>query len=216
MFKVDLHTHSIGSPDGSLRAADYRRMLERGGLDYIAVTDHNSIAFASELQKSLGEKIIVGEEIMAREGEIVGLYLREVVPAGLSAVEAVAKIHEQGGIAYAPHPFSNNPKGLPRETLDALADQIDIVETCNGRAIFQANNKQASAWAETHGKPAAASSDAHGRAGWGKTYSIVSEKPTPENLVELLKSSTYSQNFIGLRGALYPKFNRLKRKFGHA
>lgn len=216
MFRVDLHTHSISSPDGGLSSADYQRMLEQGGLDFIAVTDHNGMEFAKKTHAKLGEKIIIGEEIMTREGEVVGLFLTEVIPGGLSAVEAVVKIHEQGGIVYIPHPFSTNPKGLPHETLDELADQIDIVETFNGRAIFQANNRRASVWAAEHHKPAAASSDVHGHAGWGKTYTIISEEPTPENLIELLKHATYVKKTVGPRGVLYPKLNRLKGKISRA
>ncbi len=52
MFKLDLHTHSLASPDGALGAEDYRELLESGRLDMIAVTDHDSIAFAGELRRN--------------------------------------------------------------------------------------------------------------------------------------------------------------------
>ena len=42
-MKLDLHTHSVASPDGSLTEAQYRRMLDSGQLDCIAVTDHNIV-----------------------------------------------------------------------------------------------------------------------------------------------------------------------------
>jgi Predicted metal-dependent phosphoesterases (PHP family) len=74
MYKVDLHTHSIASPDGSLNEDNYRKMLETGRLDCIAVTDHNTIAFAKELHANLGDRIIVGEEITTLDGEIIGLF----------------------------------------------------------------------------------------------------------------------------------------------
>src|SRR5260370_13768234 len=124
MFRVDLHTHSGGSWEGELQAADYRRAVEQGGLDFIAVTDHNSIDFAAEVHAELGEKIIIGEEVTAREGELMGLFLTEVIPAGLSAAETAAKIHEQGGLVYIPHPFETVRKGLPMAALDAIATEV--------------------------------------------------------------------------------------------
>ena len=216
VYKIDLHTHSTGSRDGSLSASDYRRMLDGGGLDFIAVTDHDSIAFAQKLRREFGEKIIIGEEITAREGELIGLFLTEVIQAGLSALATAKAINEQGGLVYVPHPFETVRKGLPLKILDEIANHIDIVETHNGRAIFQNKSAQVKAWAEGHGKPTAASSDAHGRAGWGRTFSIIHEKPTRENLAELLRAAKYQTDNVGARGMLYPKLNRVKRKFHHA
>lgn len=215
MFKIDLHTHSAASPDGGLRAVDYQRMLGRGGLDFVAVTDHDSISFAQQLQAELGEKIIVGEEVTAREGEIIGLFLKEVIPAGLSIAETAAKIYEQSGLVYIPHPFETVRKGITAEVLDGIVDQVDIVEVYNGRAIFQNKGQQAKAWAEAHQKSTAASSDAHGCIGWGRTYSMIDKKPTRENLAKLLSQAAYQTGTVGLRGALYPKSNRLQKKLGH-
>jgi predicted metal-dependent phosphoesterase TrpH len=211
MYKIDLHTHSVASPDGSLRAAHYRRALA-GKLDVIAVTDHDSIAFAQQLQAELGERIIVGEEISTLEGEIVGLYLQGLIPPGLSAVETAKRIKEQGGLVYIPHPFETVRKGLPREALDTIADRVDIVETHNGRAVFQNRSAAASVWAKEHTKAQAASSDAHGWHGWGGTYSSVNKLPTRETLSKLLGDAQFVTGNVGARGVLYPKLNRLRSK----
>ncbi|HLF66947.1 MAG TPA: PHP domain-containing protein, partial [Gammaproteobacteria bacterium] len=63
MYKIDLHTHSTASPDGGITADQYAHALSTNLLDVIAVTDHNHIDFALGLQKQLGDRIIVGEEI---------------------------------------------------------------------------------------------------------------------------------------------------------
>jgi predicted metal-dependent phosphoesterase TrpH len=212
MFKVDLHTHSQKSPDGGLTVADYKRAIDQGLLDTIAVTDHNSISFAQELQRQFGEKIIIGEEITALEGELIGLYLKEVIPAGLSAAETVADIRKQGGLVYVPHPFESVRKGLPLAVLDSIANEVDIVEVHNGRAVFQNKSEQALVWAAAHHKAAAASSDAHGRRGWGKTYSEIATLPKRDDLVPQLMVATYQKGFVGARGILYPKLNRLRKK----
>lgn len=213
MCNVDLHTHSVASPDGGLSAADYRRMLaRRNGLMCIAITDHNTIAFAQKLQAELGEQIIVGEEINTTEGEIVGLYLKKRVPSGLSLTETVRCITRQGGLVYVPHPFETRRHGLPAAALATIVDDIAIVEVCNGRAIFQNRSKAAYAWAAAHDLPGAASSDAHGRHGWGKTYSIVAEPPTRGTIVSLLRNAHYQSGSPGVRGVLYPKFHRLRKR----
>ena len=210
MPRIDLHTHSIVSPDGSLTDAHYAAMLASGRLDYIAVTDHNRIDFAAALQAQLGKQIIIGEEVTTTEGEIIGLFLRELVPAGLSAYQTAVQIHEQGGLVYVPHPFETVRKGISLQTLTAIADLVDIIEIYNGRTL-QNRGKRAAVWAQTHKVAAAASSDAHGTRGWGKTCSIIDVPPTVTGLVKALRSATYDTRSVGVVGRLYPKYNRLRR-----
>lgn len=213
MFKIDLHTHSVASPDGSLATEHYRRALERGRLDCVAVTDHNTISFALELQKELGKsRVIIGEEITTSEGEIIGLYLKKVVPAGLTPAETVENIHRQGGLVYVPHPFETVRKGITMETLEEICSDVDIIEIRNGRAMFQNFAASAAAWAIAHDIPGAASSDAHGYAGWCRTYSVVTKMPTQRTLVSLLAHANHVAAFPGIWGMLYPKFNRLRKR----
>jgi predicted metal-dependent phosphoesterase TrpH len=213
MSKIDLHTHSGASPDGSLTAAHYRRMLD-GGLDCVAITDHNTTDFARDLQKELGERIIVGEEITTTEGEVIGLFLRRTVPGGLSLAEAVQAIKQQHGLVYVPHPFETVRSGVSVAALDTIADDVDILEVHNGRALFQNRSSDAAAWAEEHDVATAASSDAHGWHGWGRTYSTVAHLPTRATLVNLLDTAKHHRRAPGIRGVLYPKFNRLRNRRG--
>jgi predicted metal-dependent phosphoesterase TrpH len=216
MYKVDLHTHSVASPDGALAPKHYRRVLEQGRLDCIAVTDHNTIALALKLHAELGDRIIVGEEITTTEGEIIGLYLSEAIPAKLSAAETVRRIRKQGGLVYIPHPFETVRKGISVETLQSIAKEVDIIEVHNGRAVFQNRSPQAVAWAGEHTVPGAASSDAHGISGWVRTYTMLGTMPTRQNLTKLLTTASYQRGFPGVRGMLYPKFNRLRARSRHA
>lgn len=213
-YKVDLHTHSYGSPDGGLGTAEYRYFLENELLDYIAITDHNSIETAQQIQAelaNLGKRIIIGEEIMTTQGEIIGLFLSQLVPAGLSPAETAKQIHAQGGLVYVPHPFETGRSGLQAPALNGLTPAVDIVETCNGRAIFGNRSSTARLWAQQNAKPAAASSDAHGRFGWGYTYNVIEQAPTAQNLASQLTAATYSTRSVGW-GIMYPKLNRLKKK----
>lgn len=209
--KIDLHTHSVTSPDGSISLTQYRRMLEAGGLDCIAITDHNRIDFALAAHKELGDRIIIGEEITTLSGEIIGLFLKEAVPGGLDLHEAVTRIKDQDGLVYVPHPFETVRSGVTVGALESIAELVDIVEIRNGRAIFLDRYALAEQWSQTNDIPGAASSDSHGWHGWGKTYSIVDQVPTKETLVQLLGTARYATAKSGLRGMLYPKFNRLRK-----
>lgn len=211
-FKIDLHTHSEASPDGGITRAQYKKIIQSGTLDFIAITDHNTTALAQELHKELGKKIIVGEEIMTTLGEIVGLFLKETIPAGLTPQETVTRIKSQGGIVYIPHPLETVRKGLSESVLDEIAPNVDIVEVHNGRAFFQNKDKEATAWATQHNIPGAASSDAHGISGIGRTCTVIKSIPTPENLIQLVSSGTLRNAPPTFRAIFYPKYHRLRKK----
>lgn len=211
MSRIDLHTHSIASPDGGLTAAHYKRMLRSGRLNAIAITDHNRIDFAKKLHGELGNAIIIGEEIMTSEGEIIGLFLSEGIPAGLTPSECVARIHKQGGLVYIPHPFETTRSGISADALNSIASEVDIVETYNGRTL-QNRGEQAKEWAVAHKVPWASSSDAHGWRGWGNTASAIGEVPTKKNLAHLLNMAAHDTTSTGIVGRLYPKLNRLRKR----
>jgi len=213
-FKIDLHTHSVASPDGALTADNYKSMLDSGGLDYIAITDHSTVDYALRMQAELGKRIIVGEEIKTTEGEIIGLYLQQTIPKGLTPTQTVAAIKEQGGIICIPHPFETVRSGMTRQGLEAIADDVDIIEVHNGRAIFQNRSKRAYAWAAIHSCAGIANSDSHGMRGWGRTYTVVDKLPTQQTLISLLKDCHYATGFPGVHGLLYPKLNRGLKKLG--
>ena len=212
MYKLDLHTHSIASKDGSTRPEQFRAIIESGALDYIAITDHNRIDMALELHAELGDKIIVGEEISTTEGDIIGLFLTRPVEAKLSPQAAIDAIKQQGGLVYIPHPFETVRKGMQASTLETLANDIDVIEVHNGRAMMQNRSEKALVWATMHHKVRAASSDAHGAQGLTKTYTLVSEPPTRENLLELLAKGQAIVGRPPLKTLLYPKINRARTK----
>lgn len=212
MFKIDLHTHSVVSPDGGITADQYAKVLDNNLLDMIAVTDHNQADFAIGLKQRLGERIIVGEEIMTTDGEIIGLYLTSTIKPGLSLAETVKQIKDQGGIVYVPHPFESVRKGLHPRVLEELTKDVDIIEVCNGRAFLQNRSAQAVLWSRFNGVSGAASSDAHGIRGIGKTYTRVQEIPTRENFTQILSRGVPVTDRPGLISLFYPKYNVLRKK----
>ena len=121
---------------------------------------------------------MVGEEVRTADGDMLGLFLQEVVPPGLSATETAAAIHEQGGVVGLPHPFDGlrssggSRAGEAEQKLEELAAIVDYVEVHNARAYRDAN-PLAGAFAERHRLPGVASSDAHSVAELGIASTIL-------------------------------------------
>jgi len=209
-YKVDLHTHSIISQDGGITASQYEKVLQSGDLDCIAITDHNETSFARIMQKKLGNRIIIGEEITTTEGEIIGLYLSETIPGGISVEEAVASIKHQGGLVYIPHPFEIFRKGLRRNVAQRIISDSDIVEVFNGRGRFRGKPKLAEKFAAQNKLLQAASSDAHGAKGLGYTGCLLTDMPTQKTLKELLTKAILDKTYSPLYTFLYPAWNSIR------
>lgn len=163
LVRIDMHSHTHLSPDSNAQLKDIIRAVERRGLDALAVTDHNRIGGALRLREIASFLIVVGEEVMTTEGEIIGLFMSEEIPAGLSPEETVARIHGQGGVVYVPHPFDRIRRGshLAGPALKRLLGQIDVVEVINSRTTLPWDNQRAERFCALHGLRRGAGSDAH-------------------------------------------------------
>src|SRR5262249_7068411 len=136
------------------------------GLTHLAITDHERIDGALATQKLAPAEltIIVGEEVRTSDCDLIGLYLEEAVPAGLSAVETAQRIHAQGGLVGLPHPYdrfrSSGGANLLDERLDELLAEVDYIEVFNAR-LFGSGNHRAAELAARRKLPGTAVSDAH-------------------------------------------------------
>jgi predicted metal-dependent phosphoesterase TrpH len=176
LWKVDMHSHTRLSKDSLNNPRLLVETAAKRGLGAICVTDHNGLANALALAAlpDLPLMVVPSEEVKTREGEIIGYFLQELIPKGLSPEETVQRIHDQGGIAAVPHPFdqARNSSRLQTPALERLAAAglIDAVEVFNARVTFPDDNAQARAFAEAHGLPMSAGSDAHTLLEIGRAY----------------------------------------------
>jgi hypothetical protein len=160
--RVDLHSHTHRSSDCATSYRAITTAAKRHGIDVLAITDHNRIEGALELAESKDFRFIVGEEITTREGEIIGLFLREFIPPRLSPEETIDEIKRQGGVVYVPHPFDRIRRGvLKRDALERVAGLIDAVEVMNARIHIAEDNAAAARFAEERRLLKGAGSDAH-------------------------------------------------------
>lgn len=169
LIRADFHCHTHYSADAATTPTELVERAAECGIDRIAITDHGEIEGALRARELDPERIIVGEEIRCAGGtEIIGLFLHERIPYGLSVEETSARIRDQGGLVYAPHPFAYAWRAA-RHAEKALA-VADIVESFNSRAFLPAWNRLALQHARSRGIPVAASSDGHFPYEIGRAY----------------------------------------------
>jgi predicted metal-dependent phosphoesterase TrpH len=171
VIRIDLHVHTAYSADATIAPVDLLAMMDRRHIDLVAITDHDAIEGALELREAAPERIVVGEEIRTREGEIIGLLLEERVPPGLGPEETIGRIRSQGGIVYLPHPADRLRRStLAREAVERVLPQVDVVEVLNSRVLDPADNRRAQRMTVENGLLAGAGSDAHIPAEIGRAY----------------------------------------------
>lgn len=133
---VDCHTHTYFSGDSNTTIERYVESFEASGLTHAFVTDHQSIFAYPLLKEHLGNRIICGQEQRVKEGEVIGLFISEKIPPGLTLEEASRRIRDQGGLVYLCHPLDPKRASVQYdEMINALeADLIDAIELCNSKS----------------------------------------------------------------------------------
>lgn len=158
-----MHMHTMWSGDATTTPDELREALAESRVDVLCITDHNAINGAVKLADELGCRVIVGEEIRSGAGEIIGLFLQERVPLGLSHADVAARIKGQGGLVYIPHPFDPMRHCLHEDALYELGREgaIDAVEVLNAKVSLASLNQRAAEFAAELDLVAGAGSDAH-------------------------------------------------------
>jgi predicted metal-dependent phosphoesterase TrpH/glycosyltransferase involved in cell wall biosynthesis len=161
----DLHMHTSWSHDCSIEVDELLDHAEAQGLGAIAITDHNAFGGALEaVEKARGRNLFVipGEEIKTdNQGEVIGLFLQEGIPRGMSFADTLAAIQAQGGLVYLPHPFDRRHAIPDPATLHRHLAEIDVFEVYNARLLFETYNEEALRFARKYNLTMAAGSDAH-------------------------------------------------------
>ena len=193
MLKADFHIHSKYSvnKDCKMSLEEIIARCQKMGINCIAVTDLGTAEGAIEMQKIAPFKVIVGEEILTPDGEIIGLFLKQTIPSGISVEEAVAKIKAQGGLVSIPHPFDPlRGLRLNKDNMAKLAAQLDMIEVFNARGPFTGPVAKAKALALKYDLPGTAGSDSHYPFEIGHTYVEMPEFNGKEEFLQALRGAT--------------------------
>ena len=191
LIDVDLHMHTDHSHDCATPVDVLLETAIARGLGAIAVTDHNVISGAHEAAaKADGIKVIVAEEVKtADQGEVIGLFIDELIPRGMSLEETIAEIHRQGGLAYVPHPFDRMHAVPDYEHLLGVVEQVDAIEVFNARVAVSAFNEEAERFAAKYRIPGGAGSDSHVPQGLGSVRIRMRDFDGPEEFLESLRDA---------------------------
>jgi predicted metal-dependent phosphoesterase TrpH len=189
VIKVDLHVHTCDSVDGTMSPQQVVEAALLKGVGALAITDHNTMAGALVVQSIAPFPVIVGEEVTTSDGELLGLFLQQQVPRGLSAMETLRLIKQQGGLAGVAHPFDRlRGESLDRGVLHELAEALDFIEVLNARVTFAGDNRRAWEFARRWGLAATAGSDAHSKREVGQAYVAMETLGGRDQFLEQLRN----------------------------
>ena len=176
---VDLHCHTSASFDSLASPRSVVAAAAKRGLTHLAITDHDRIdgALAGRDVAPEGLSVFVGEEIRTRDGDLIAVFLSEAVRPGMSALDTIRAVRDQGGLVGIPHPFDRFRGSLARSeaprNLEALAASVDWIEIWNARLMFGDGNQRAAELARAVDVPGVAVSDAHMAVEVGVAYTAM-------------------------------------------
>ena len=216
MLKADLHIHTEYSFDCDNQLGKIiERCLERG-INCIAIADHGTADGALKVQSLAPFTVIVAEEILTPHGEIMGMFLEETIPSGLSVEQTISAIKAQGGLVCIPHPFERvRHSALYSNIVEAIIGQIDVIEAFNARSPFSSSSARARDFAEKHGIAQSAGSDAHSLAEIGNAYVEMPEFNGKDDFLQALRQGkinghrTSALNYIN---SIWVKLKKLNRR----
>ncbi len=197
LIEVDLHMHTDHSNDCATPVEVLLATAREQGLGAIAVTDHNEISGALEARAQAEAssaqppvKVIVAEEIKTDgQGEVIGLFIQEKIPRGLTMRETIAEIRDQGGLVYVPHPFDRMHSVPDYEHLLDNLDEIDAIEVFNPRVAIGAFNDEAARFAAKYRIVAGAGSDSHVAQGLGSVRIRMRDFEGPAEFLQSLRDA---------------------------
>ena len=187
--RVDFHSHTMWSGDCTTTPDELEEAIAASGIDVLCITDHSTINGAKELTGQLPCRVIVGEELRTGAGEIIGLFLTERLPFGISHLEAAQRIREQGGLVYIPHPYDPTRHCLREDALDELLDAglVDGLEVFNAKTSLSSLNARAAATADARDLPGGAGSDAHVPDAFGAAYLEMPDFDGPTSMLAAMR-----------------------------
>jgi predicted metal-dependent phosphoesterase TrpH len=203
LIEVDLHMHTDHSPDCATPVEVLLETAHDRGLDAIAITDHNEVSGALEARRIAEQtgdvKVIVAEEVKtAEQGEVIGLFLEEKIPRGMTMAETIAAIREQGGLVYVPHPFDRFHSVPDYEHLLDIVEEVDVLEVFNPRVALTAFNEEAERFARKYRIVPGAGSDSHVAQGLGSVRVRIHDFDGPAEFLEAMRDADITRKHKNL------------------
>jgi predicted metal-dependent phosphoesterase TrpH/glycosyltransferase involved in cell wall biosynthesis len=203
LIVIDLHMHTDHSSDCATPVEVLIETARDRGFGAIAITDHNEVsgAFAAaKVAEGIDDfKIIIAEEVKtAEQGEVIGLFIKEKIPRGMTMAETIAEIRRQGGLVYVPHPFDRMHSVPDYEHLLDMVEEIDLIEVFNPRVAITSFNEEAERFARKYNITPAAGSDNHVAQGLGSVRIRLHDFDGPEEFLESMRDAEITRRHKNL------------------
>jgi hypothetical protein len=101
----DLHAHTVHS-DGSLTVPELARLGAANGLDFLAVTDHNTVSHHPSLAAESGILLLPGQEVTTDRGHANAYGDIGWVDFRAPAGQWLSTVEERGGLLSVNHPLA--------------------------------------------------------------------------------------------------------------
>lgn len=194
-MKVDIHIHTNYSKDGMSGIKEMALVAIKRGMNAIAITDHSSIEGweeAKKVSKELNFPIILGNEIYSKQGDIIGLFLKEKIQGKHKEAKFVMEeIKKQGGLVIIPHAF-HGPLSF-KEDLTNYLDLIDGIEVINGRRPSNGPDQKALEFAKKHNLAMTGGTDAHCAQAVGDAYTECEANNLEEFKDAIINKKTFAK-----------------------
>ena len=200
-YRINFHTHTFKSFDGYNSYKSIYKFSKKLGLDYIAITDHDTIEGALGFKNWIDEKeiqdlkVIIGEEITCTEGiHIIGLFLKNHIPSD-TVENVVNAILSQDALVYFPHPTRKDGI-MSLETPNKIIAKGHFYEVFNAKVNNTFNIRAQESLLDYDHLIPLAGSDAHYNSDLLKCYCDIELMPE-ESLKKGLLSNTTTINVFG-------------------
>ncbi|WP_180564441.1 PHP domain-containing protein [Chryseobacterium sp. JV274] len=158
MKKGIFHFHSTYSYDGINTLEKIIKIIKEKKLDFVVLTDHDTIKGSLELQKKVKEQnlnveIPTAAEYKTDRGDVIALNLKNEI-TDMRWQEFYKNAKEQNALLILPHPYDGHRQ------IEELAQAVDVIEIFNSRSSV-INNYKSYLLALKYKKPVIWSSDSH-------------------------------------------------------
>ncbi|WP_409200253.1 CehA/McbA family metallohydrolase [Methanobrevibacter sp. DSM 116169] len=192
MLRLDPHIHSEYSHDSNSKISNILKVAKVKKLDAIAISDHNTVKGSIKAidESSKYEKLLVipSIEISSSKGHVLGLGVEELIDKGLSPEETIDKIHDQGGLAIIPHPYSFYRSGLFSKVIPPHL-KIDAIEILNAKYFIGYGNKKARKFSKKYNIPGIGASDSHMLKTIGSCFTKVNSDMDIDSILKAIKKN---------------------------
>lgn len=192
MLTVEFHSHTIYSKDSLSSPEKILAACRRKGIDRIVITDHNTTCGALSAQALDPQRVIIGEEIMTTQGELLAAFIQEEISPGLTPMQTIERLKEQGAFISVSHPFDHYRGGYWKQSdLEKIVPYIDAIETFNARCMSAKANQKSQAFAKQHQLAGTAGSDAHAIFELGRAVMLLPEFSTADELRDVIRQAQF-------------------------